>query len=565
MRIGWMCLASVWLAAPGLAPAQSPPHAPPTPFAAISGIVLNDVSGAAIRRAEVTLSTLDETPLEALTFSESNGAFGFTDIPPGKYRLLVELDGFQETWFGASTSNRPPGTLQLAAGDFRYGITIRLRPLGSISGVVSDPDGDAVPNTQVRLLKATSERFKPAYGNERWANTDDRGRYRFQDILPGQYLIMAAQPYAPASLIQPEVAAGQPASQKMYAVQYYPDSSRLSTAQAVQVTEGQDLAGMDFHLTTRAVAPLRGKVVVPAGLSNGTPGDPPPNASVLVALYPQDGPDGRSQTVAATAMPPNYEFEVPNLIAGPYVAVASISLAGRDYRAVERIELPPGGQEIALHPERAIDLTGRVDFEGGQRPTGPFRVSLVPGGFPPGRNQIQAEAQVDGTFMVPNVVPGIWDINVEPVPAGGYIKAMRLGEQDVLTEDMNIEPGTREPLHIVVSARGAVVAGTVTVPQDVARTARASVLLAPSGKYAHVLSFYALATSDDSGHFEFKAVTPGRYKLYAFEEMDPTAYEDPGFLKSYEALSEAFDVPEGGRIERHTQLIPAGTQAAARN
>jgi hypothetical protein len=91
MRIGWMRAVSVWLAAPGLALAQAPAPAPPSPFAAISGVVLNDATGSPIRRAAVTLSTVDTTPLEALTFSEANGAFGFNTIPAGKYRLRVEL------------------------------------------------------------------------------------------------------------------------------------------------------------------------------------------------------------------------------------------------------------------------------------------------------------------------------------------------------------------------------------------------------------------------------------------------------------------------------------------
>ena len=558
MRIGWIGLIAAWLAAPGTAIAQAPAQAPPSPFAAISGVVLNDATGAPIRRAAITLSTLDDTPLEAVTFSESNGAFGFTTIPPGKYRLHVDLDGFRKAWFGANTSTRPPGTLNLAASDIRYGITFRLRPLGSVSGVVLDPEGDPVPNAQMRLLKAAWERLKPAYRDERWAGTDDRGRYRFQDVLPGQYLVMAAQQYNPALPIQPEIAAGQTASQKMYAVEFYPDASRLSAAAPLQLADGQDIEGIDFHLTTRAVAVLRGKVVVPSDL--------PANTNVQISVFPQDVPSSGDQSIGAGAFQPNYEFEIANLIAGPYVIEASLSVAGRDYRAVERIELPPGGQELTLHPDRAIDVTGRVDLEGGgERPTGPFRVSLVPGGYPPGRSQIQVDAQPDGTFTAPNVVPGIWDINVEPVPPGGYIKAMRLGEQDVLTEDMTIEPGTREPLHIVVSTRGAVVTGTVTVPRGVARSARASVLLAPCGKYAHVLSFYALAIADDSGHFEFKGVTPGRYKVYAFEELDPSAYEDPGFLKPFETLSEAFDAAEGARVGRQTQLILTGIPAGAGN
>jgi len=548
-----MCTVSVWLAAAGMGLAQGPAGPPPA-FAAISGVILNDATGAPVRRAAVTLVTLDTTPLEALTFSEANGAFGFNTIPPGKYRLRVEMPGFQRAWFGAATSTRAPGTLKLAAGDFRYGITFRLRQLGSISGVVLDPDGDPVPNVQLRLLKSAWDRLKPSYRYEGFAGTDDRGHYRFHDVPAGQYLVMAAQTYTPALTIQPEVVAGQNPTQKMYAVQFYPNASRFSAAAPVQLAGGQDLEGIEFHLAAQAMASLHGKVVVPA--------DFPADAHVQIVVYSQEVPGNPYQSNGTRASPPNFEFQMPNLIAGTYVVVASFSAGGRDYRATERIELPPGGLELTLHPDRGIELAGRVDVEGGSA-SGPFRVSLIPSGDPPGRRRIQVEAQASGAFVLPDVAPGVWDIAARPLPPGGYIKAMRLGDRDVLTEDMTIDSGTRESLRIVVSTRGAVVTGTVAVPPGVARSPRAVMLLAPVGKYANVMSFYARASSDDSGHFEFTGVTPGRYKLYAFEEMEPAAYEDPNFLKPFEPGAEPFDLAEGARVERQAQLILAGTQPAA--
>jgi protocatechuate 3,4-dioxygenase beta subunit len=519
-------------------------------------VVLNDATGTPIRRAIVTLSTLDTPPLEAVTFTESNGAFGFTAIPPGKYRLRAEMDGFQHASFGASTPARPPVTLNLAAGDGRYGITFRLRPLASISGVVLDPDGDPVPNASIRLLRAGFARRRPTYRSVGWANTDGLGRYRVTDVLPGQYAIMAVpQQHEPAALIQPDVTVGQAVSQKMYALDFYPDTSRVSAATTLLISPGKDLDGIDFHLTARTVAPLHGRIAIPE--------DAPANSHVQILAYPQDIPDGGDVPAVAMAMPPDFAFEFPYLIAGPYTIVATLSAEGREYRVVERMELPPAGQEITLHLERGIDLTGRVDLEGtGDRPAGPFRVTLSSGDSFPGRSRPAAEAKPDGSFTIPNLFPGIWDINVQPVPHGGYIKAMLLGDQDVLTDDMTITPSTHEPLRIVLSTRGGVVTGMVTVPQGVPKSARARVLLAPSGRYEHVLSYYAVTAADDAGHFEFKSVTPGRYKLYAFEELEPGSYEDPGFLKPFEKLSEAFDVPEGGHVSRQVPLIQAGTPAA---
>ena len=71
MRIAWIWTAPAWLAVPILAAAQIVAPAPrPSLLADLSGVVLNDATGTPIRRAAVTLLTLDAMPLEALTFSE---------------------------------------------------------------------------------------------------------------------------------------------------------------------------------------------------------------------------------------------------------------------------------------------------------------------------------------------------------------------------------------------------------------------------------------------------------------------------------------------------------------
>jgi protocatechuate 3,4-dioxygenase beta subunit len=521
-------------------------------YAAISGVVLNDATGAPIRRAVITLSTLDTPPLDAVTFTEANGAFGFSAVPPGKYRLRAWLNGYQNGWFGAATPSRAPGTLALAAGDVRYGITFRLRPLGTISGTVFDPDGDPAANVTVRLLKSGWDRRKSIYERAALTNTDDRGAYYFSEVTPGRYLIMAIQAYRAPMLMQPEVAVGQSLQTNVYGAQFYPNANRVAEATPVEAAPGKDVEGVDFHLAAKAVAPLHGRVAPPEEM--------PADASALITVYPQEIPQGDEQTLAVTAMGPKFEFSIENQAAGSYLIEARISQGEHEYRDIQRVELAAGGQEITLHPERGIDLSGRVDVEGYQRPAEGFTVSLEPGGYPPGRSPIEAKTGADGSFTAHNVTPGTWDIDVRPIPAGGYIQSMRLGERDVLTEDMSIDAGTREPLEIVISARGAVVSGTVTVPQRVARSARSRVMLAPTGKYAEVLSFYAETDADESGHFEFKGVTPGRYKLYAFEELAPSAYDDPNFLQPFEAASEAFAVTEGALVKRQTPLILTGTQ-----
>jgi hypothetical protein len=103
---------------------------------------------------------------------------------------------------------------------------------------------------------------------------------------------------------------------------------------------------------------------------------------------------------------------------------------------------------------------------------------------------------------------------------------MRLGDQDVLTEEMVIQPSTEASLKIVIGTQAAIVQGDVTAE---AHPARAVVLLAPEPRFQHVLAFYRFVASDGNGHFVMKNVTPGNYRLYAFAEFDRNLIEDPDF------------------------------------
>ncbi len=77
---------------------QSDPQssAEQTPFpegsASVSGAVL-DVSGAAVRGAQVSLAHRDGTPLHTL-ISGGSGEFAFTRLPPGSYLVIVNVKGF---------------------------------------------------------------------------------------------------------------------------------------------------------------------------------------------------------------------------------------------------------------------------------------------------------------------------------------------------------------------------------------------------------------------------------------------------------------------------------------
>jgi len=218
--------------------------------------------------------------------------------------------------------------------------------------------------------------------------------------------------------------------------------------------------------------------------------------------------------------------------------------------------------DLAIPLQPSIDLSGSVSVEGPDAAKSPASfVSLVPGENiqfnPP---QLRATINKDGTFKIADVPPGIWDINAGPVPAGGYIKSMRLGDQDVLTEEMVIQSSTQASLKIVISTRAAAIQGDVSRN---GKTVRALVVLAPEPPWRHVLSFYRIVSADANGHFEIKNATPGAYQLYAFDELDRESMQDPEFLKPFEPAAVPVTLLEGENPPQKLLVISLAESGAA--
>jgi hypothetical protein len=61
-----------------------------------------------------------------------------------------------------------------------------------------------------------------------------------------------------------------------------------------------------------------------------------------------------------------------------------------------------------------------------------------------------------------------------------------------------------------------------------------------------------------------KDLTPGEYKIYAWEDVESGAYLDPDFMKPFEAKGEAVTLREGDQKSLQVTLIPAESAAGQR-
>ena len=92
-------------------------HAQSPNSGSIAGTVVNRSTNTAIRRAIVTLTTVETQPQDAVAWTDAAGRFSFSFLPAGRYRLYATKEGFQATGFGAEARNRLPDIITLAAGN----------------------------------------------------------------------------------------------------------------------------------------------------------------------------------------------------------------------------------------------------------------------------------------------------------------------------------------------------------------------------------------------------------------------------------------------------------------
>ncbi len=50
-------------------------------------------------------------------------------------------------------------------------------------------------------------------------------------------------------------------------------------------------------------------------------------------------------------------------------------------------------------------------------------------------------------------------------------------------------------------------------------------------------------------------LAPGKYKLYAFDQIDAGAFYDPDYMRTFEKNGESLDVTEGSKFSHELQLI----------
>ena len=361
-----------------------------------------------------------------------------------------------------------------------------------------------------------------------------------------------------------------------YAPTYYPGVVAASDAGKIAVGPGQEVGGIDFQIQ-----------LVPFATVGGIVGGAANNGGITVTLAPQDtnarGPLGGTIMNGRTAQ--DGSFSIRNVPPGRYLAIARSGGRQDD----QRIGVQPvvvngqniGGLTISLQPEITVSGNIIVDSAGTPAPTdySAFRVDapevnpLPAGGGPGGRGGgpfgTSGRAATNGSFSVPNLVPGRHYVRItgqgltQGLTAGTQwnLKAVLAGGADVTDSGVDLKPGENvDNLTIVLTDRSTSITGTVRDVTSTPVPALTVIAFAADQQHWTPQSRWIQAgRTDQNGTYHLRGLPPGDYLLLVSDTVEQGEWFDPSFLEQVRNAATRITLAEG---DQKTQDLPAPSGGA---
>ena len=539
--------------AAALLPAQRQPAA--DQLAVIRGRVLNAASGEPVRKAQVTLRplTAGASGGPARVTVGEDGSFVLSSITPGKYDLSASRTGFIGQGYGAPPANIQGPPVILAAGQSLENVTIRMVPQGVLAGRVIDSDGDPVERAEIALWRweypdGERQLVRQPLGG---IGTNDLGEYRISRVPPGSYIVSATAPLLNS-------APGKESSDSDLIATYFPRSPDAAGAAAIEVAAGSELRGVDIQILKSTLFQVRGTLTgvppppaqVPA-IAPGGGGPPRPTVNLISldsATLGRSGtvnPDG--SFVIAQVAPGSYTLQA-NARDGqqPLAARTSVQVSGRDV----------DGIALTLQPLVRVSGTVLVDPPSARKPQFTSLRLLFRSAALTGRTA--AAVGSDGTLQgQAQLFRDVYRLDVSDIPDGFYLKSVKLGGQEARDAMLDLASnGSAEArVDLTLAPTSAALSGTVSDAQG-APVSGVKVTVVPASD-ATRRDLFLSRDSDSNGAFSFKNLPPGKYRVYAWRQVEGNAWMNAEFRKPYESSAAAAEITDNTTVSVMLNLIEA--------
>ncbi len=502
----------------------------------IAGTVVERGSNRPLNRVLVIINPAEHRDVQLSSITAGDGRFSFTNLPVGKYSLAAEKRG--ESPEGYNQDENYSTAIAVGPGLDSENVVFPLDVPGSISGTVLDEQGDPVPQAQVWLFRNRVFSGRLQVFLRGTATTDSSGAFYLGHLAPGTYYAaVQGHPWYAQNLIQLQIQ-DQPGAQAepthapseldvAYPVTYYGDSLDAASASPITISEG---GAASIQITLRAVPALHVEVAEASQQ---------PNRGVATQVF-APGPGGYPIPVNAQMFNTGNQQVLTGIAPGRYVVtLQSFNQGHPETAGTKTVELA-GDSTLDLRDVPKTSLTGRVSFEGNERPTGPASIQLSSVqqrfngqdfGFP-----IASDGSLETKDS--NITPGHYQIEIVNAP-GFFIKSMNVKGAKASGSEIDVPEGTAVQLSIV-AAKGLTRINGVALKDD-RPIPGAMVLLVPQDLSR--TGQFRRDQSDSDGTFSLLDVEPGRYTLVAIDHGRDLEYENATVINPYLSEGEPIEVP----------------------
>lgn len=496
---------------------------------AITGRITRAGTDEGLRKATVGLIQPGGTKPDRVTGTDFSGRYCFLGVAPGLYRVTAEQAGYQRREFGARKW-MDRGLVFALEPDKPFTASIELFPLGGIRGRVTDADGDVVPATLVTAMRVVYRRGRRALERAADAECDESGEYRLSNLTAGRYLVRAI----PRSQPPPPTFPGRPQAFDMaFGPTFYPSTADASDARMVEVEPAKVPTGVDVTLRRAPLSRVRGKVL--------RYGQPAVGATVVLGEITAGAVAFRQEFTQKVSNDGSFDFRG---VWGAQYLVQARDAAGNDLEGTAVVDATGRDVDLVLiNLGEAARLEGTVTVTGER--FGPLRMSVE---LEPVESFLMGSPQAvvsdTGAFQLARVRSGRYWVNVRGLPEDAYVRAVRMGSQELSPPILDVRFGGLVRIDIAVNLLGGKISGRVQTSGGKPASSAAVVLIPDDRNATPVQVAYSFA----DGAYVLEGLPPGDYQVVALQDLEPGREQEPDFLTVFGAGARRAHVPDGGTV-----------------
>jgi protocatechuate 3,4-dioxygenase beta subunit len=503
------------------------------PSAAVKGHVYAAESGLPLRRAQVRITSVDNSgPGEnRLVATDANGGYEFIDLPSGRYTLTASKGSYVTINYGQTRPFEPGHTIELADAQLLERIDFALPRGGVITGRIVDEFGEPVSRVTVSALRAGTR----GRATTRTTTTDDLGEYRLYGLSPSEYLVEATAQLPVGNALATDTADAHDG----YATTFFPGVIDAKDAQRITLGIGQIAEDVSFTIQRTRTARVTGSVTDSKGR---------PFSGMLMVMRMSNG------NMSGNGWPirPDGTFVLANVAPGQYTLEAS--RFGDDEPEVATLRLTVAGQDISdvrIVTAPYVTARGRIVADAAllqQFPIAGISITVIPASpddmFPgPVR---PARVGDDLAFEIKSP-PGRMRIRLIGQPTGLDVRAVRVSGVDKTDEGIDFEPGALvRDIDLELTNRVTSVSGMVTNARGEAARDYIAVLFARDpARWKMGNRYVKIGRPDQEARFRVTGLPPGDYYAVALEGIESGRWYDEEFLERAHRDSTTFTLMEG--------------------